>query len=87
MKSVLTNEPDKHGKGKLEDSSNHKTATPKTFGEVVKKFVLAVRNNLGENEVRALSADKVASPVLQVSPLHALSNMPVTFGIVSLTNP
>lgn len=67
MKSILTDDTHKNGKGKASESSNIKTTTPKAFREVVKKFVIAVRNDLGENEVRALSADKVASPVLQVS--------------------
>lgn len=66
MKSVLTDEKEKHGKGKVSEASNTKTATPKAFSDAARKIVMAVRNGLGENEVRALSADKVASPVLQV---------------------
>ena len=62
MRSILTEEADKYGKGKESSSS----ATPDAFRVMAKKFVVALRNELGENEVRALSADKVASPVLQV---------------------
>lgn len=40
---------------------------PPEFYEVAKKFVLKLRKDLGDNEVRALAADKVASPVLQVN--------------------
>lgn len=76
MKSVLTDEKGSHGKGKLSESSNTKTATPKKFGDAAKKIVMAVRNALGENEVRALSADKVASPVLQVRSSYTLLYMP-----------
>ncbi|CCM04038.1 uncharacterized protein FIBRA_06196 [Fibroporia radiculosa] len=39
---------------------------PEEFRDVAKKFVVALRENLDENEVRALAADKVASPVLQM---------------------
>lgn len=79
MKSVLTDEMGKHGKGKVPESHT-KATTPKVFAEVVKKLVMAVRNDLGQNEVRALSADKVASPVLQVSIPYSLSSIPITSG-------
>lgn len=41
-------------------------ATPPDFAPIAVKFVQAVRDNLGGNEVRALAASSVASPVLQV---------------------
>lgn len=41
-------------------------ATPPEFASIAVKFVQAVRGNLGGNEVRALAASSVASPVLQV---------------------
>ena len=40
--------------------------TPEVFREAAGKFVRIVRDELDANEVRALAADKVASPVLQV---------------------
>lgn len=76
MKSVLTDDTGKHGKGKVLESSNTKMATPKAFCDAAKRIVMAVRNGLGENEVRALSADKVASPVLQVRISYTLPYMP-----------
>ena len=39
---------------------------PKEMRRMAEQFVSALREQLGENEVRALAADKVASPVLQV---------------------
>lgn len=42
-------------------------STPKEFRKVALRFVSALREQLGENEVRALAANQVASPVLQVS--------------------
>lgn len=41
---------------------------PKQFREAAASFVHILRKNLSENEIRALAADKVASPVLQVGP-------------------
>lgn len=41
-------------------------ATPSEFAPIAVQFVRAVRDNLGGNEVRALAASSVASPVLQV---------------------
>ncbi|OCH95874.1 ARM repeat-containing protein [Obba rivulosa] len=38
----------------------------KEFQEAAAKFVMALREQLDENEVRALAANKVASPVLQM---------------------
>ncbi len=40
--------------------------TPPEFSPVAVKFVKVLRENLGANEVRALAASQVASPVLQV---------------------
>ncbi|KAI0334862.1 ARM repeat-containing protein [Cubamyces sp. BRFM 1775] len=39
---------------------------PKEFRKIAKGFVSALREQLGENEVRALAANQVASPVLQM---------------------
>ena len=39
---------------------------PKEMRRMAERFVSTLREQLGENEVRALAADKVASPVLQV---------------------
>lgn len=59
MKSVFT---DEKGKGK---ETPCKT-TPPEFSQLARRFVEALREKLGENEVRALAANKVASPGLQV---------------------
>ncbi|KAH9894177.1 ARM repeat-containing protein [Cubamyces lactineus] len=50
------------------DARQQKTTrtTPKEFRKVAKGFVSALRDQLGENEVRALAANQVASPVLQM---------------------
>jgi hypothetical protein len=42
---------------------------PKTFGALARRVVEAVRGALGANEIRALAADKLASPLLQAPPL------------------
>ena len=39
---------------------------PKEFREAASQIVATLRDALGENEVRALAANQVASPVLQV---------------------
>ncbi|KAH9831022.1 ARM repeat-containing protein [Rhodofomes roseus] len=43
-----------------------KARVPGEFRKTAERFVRALREQLGENEVRALAADKVASPVLQM---------------------
>jgi nucleolar protein 9 len=65
MKNVFT-----ESKGKMSETSNIEL---KQFREAAAKFVRVLREDLGANEVRALAADKVASPVLQVE----LFSMPV----------
>lgn len=58
LKSVFTN-----------DSETPVLGTPSVSKELLllaPRFVTALRENLGENEVRALAANQVASPVLQV---------------------
>ncbi|KAI0356684.1 ARM repeat-containing protein [Trametes cingulata] len=40
--------------------------TPREFREAAARFVSSLREQLGENEVRALAANPVASPVLQM---------------------
>lgn len=40
--------------------------TPATFGKLSRRFVEALRVQLGDNEIRALASDKVASPALQI---------------------
>lgn len=59
MKSVFTD-------GDAQGSDSLVKETPKAFRETAERFVEALRDQLGDNEVRALAADKVASPVLQV---------------------
>ena len=58
MRSVFSSE--RNGK------ENVTPATPESYREVAGKFVAIVREQLGANEVRALAASQVASPVLQV---------------------
>ncbi|EPT01842.1 hypothetical protein FOMPIDRAFT_1161063 [Fomitopsis schrenkii] len=41
-------------------------SAPEEMKAMAKQFVTALREQLGENEVRALAADKVASPVLEM---------------------
>lgn len=41
-------------------------STPPEFQNIARRFVDVLRAELGENEVRALAANKVASPGLQV---------------------
>ncbi|GBE79200.1 Nucleolar protein [Sparassis crispa] len=47
----------------LERSSR---SPPKAFHQIASKFILNLRDKLGENEVRAFAANQVASPVLQM---------------------
>ncbi|KAJ7638452.1 armadillo-type protein [Roridomyces roridus] len=42
------------------------TAPPEVFTGTARRFVEIIRNELGANETRALAADKVASPTLQM---------------------
>ncbi|KAH9853868.1 ARM repeat-containing protein [Lenzites betulinus] len=58
MKSVFV-------EGKAEALQTTKS-TPKDFRKMALRFVSALREQLGENEVRALAANQVASPVLQM---------------------
>ncbi|RPD62032.1 ARM repeat-containing protein [Lentinus tigrinus ALCF2SS1-7] len=59
MKSVFTDsQADGHSKAFR--------STPKEFRKAAIGFVNALREQLGENEVRALAANQVASPVLQM---------------------
>lgn len=55
-------------KGKATDTPKANT-TLKAFKKAAANFVRIIREELGANEVRALAADKVASPVLQVREL------------------
>ena len=61
MKSVFSS------RGAFQDdrSSTRSNAVPE-FSDLARKFVQQLRENLDANEVRALAANKVASPVLQV---------------------
>ena len=51
------------GKGKEPSIS----AIPPSFGEAARRLVESVRQKLNDNEVRALAANKAASPTLKVS--------------------
>ncbi|EDR04892.1 uncharacterized protein LACBIDRAFT_303745 [Laccaria bicolor S238N-H82] len=60
MKSVFSNSNE--GKGK----SIPLKSAPLEFTEMARRFVQVFRDQLGENEVRAMAASKVAGPGLQV---------------------
>lgn len=59
MKSVFT------GEAKSESNTNTSNYSPELQTKAA-KFVATLREQLGANEVRALAASQVASPVLQV---------------------
>ncbi|KAI6035570.1 armadillo-type protein [Pisolithus orientalis] len=59
MKSVFSNE-----KGKGNETPN--VSVPNRFRDVAVRFMRDLREQLSANEVRALAANKVASPVLQL---------------------
>ena len=59
MTSVFTKDT---GKGKGLSTA----AVPPTFGEAARRLVESVRRELNDNEVRALAANKAASPALKV---------------------
>ncbi len=56
--------------GLEESSSLHKV--PASFSEMAGRYIETLRGNLGDNEVRALASNQVASPVLQVR-VHLMS--------------
>jgi len=58
MKSVLNKEQDREFSSSL--------YPPAAFNEMAAQFLNVLRNELGENEIRAMAANKVASPGLQV---------------------
>ncbi|KZP05871.1 ARM repeat-containing protein [Athelia psychrophila] len=53
-------------KSKATEGGNQAITTPKAFKKAAANFVRILREELGANEVRALAANKVASPVLQI---------------------
>jgi hypothetical protein len=59
MKSVFSSD-----KGKAEDS---RALVPSEFRDTAAQFLRTLKGGLDANEVRALAANKVASPLLQVS--------------------
>ena len=61
MKSVFSS------RGAFQDdrSATRLNAVPE-FSDLARRFVQQLRENLDANEIRALAANKVASPVLQV---------------------
>ena len=60
MKSVLT------GVQSVEMNGPSTKSVPKEFKKTARDLIKLVRESLGENEVRAMAADKVASPALAV---------------------
>lgn len=62
MKSVFSN--DKGG-----DIHASSASVPGSFRTAANRFLRILRDGLDANEVRALAANKVASPLLQVRPL------------------
>lgn len=65
MKSVFTAQEDQ---GKIH-STRH---APKEYQKTALSIVHALREQLGDNEVRSLAANQVASPVLQASQLSRM---------------
>ena len=61
MKSVFSNDKEK-GKEKIIPLKS----APSEFTKMARRFVQVFRDQLGENEVRAMAASKVAGPGLQV---------------------
>lgn len=49
------------------DTGVPKVSVPKQFHDAAARLLRVLREELDENEVRALAANKVASPLLQVS--------------------
>jgi len=60
MKSVFSN-----AKGK--DKESPRLSVPNEFRDAAVKFMQGLKETLDANEVRALAANKAASPILQVS--------------------
>lgn len=50
---------------------------PAEFNETARSFVTLLKERLDENEVRALAANQVASPVLQVRGSFLLQDVPL----------
>ena len=61
MKSVFASRGDSQ-----DSNAARKTHAFPEFSKLARRFVQQLRKDLDENEVRALAANKVASPVLQV---------------------
>lgn len=68
MKSVFNED-----KGKAKAASIK--GTPPEFRQAARQFVEILRSQLSDNEVRALAANKVASPALQVRRLLFACNV------------
>lgn len=63
MKSVFSNDKDK-------TAYSSSDSVPGSFRNAANHFLRILKDGLDANEVRALAANKVASPLLQVSFLH-----------------
>ncbi|KAG2148028.1 armadillo-type protein [Suillus clintonianus] len=87
MKSVFAD-------NKSHDHVNSTRSVPKEFHDAATRFVRVLKSELSDNEVRALAANKVASPLLQlileVEADHGESSLPdslmdrVLVGIITL---
>ncbi len=66
MKSVFA-------EGDADVHSKASRSTPKEFRKAALNIISALREQLNENEVRAMGANPVASPVLQVSVIPCVS--------------
>lgn len=66
MKSVFSND-----KGK--ETPAFSGSVPSSFCDAANQFLRILKDGLDANEVRALAANKVASPVLQVSSLRLIT--------------
>jgi nucleolar protein 9 len=64
MKSVFTD--DKRGEGKGKGKEKELEGVPPGFSQMARCIIEVFKSQIGENEVRAMAASKVACPGLQV---------------------
>ena len=68
MKSVFVDDTRERGKGKGKE--NKSEGVPPDFSQMARRIIEVFRSQVGENEVRAMAASKVACPGLQVWPFR-----------------
>jgi len=62
MKSIFNQQHDLRAAEAVEDNSTR----PKEFRKTARAILESIKSSLGENEIRALAADKAGSPTLQL---------------------